>query len=107
MASHLKRLIYSAAQELPTSILEQSRHIGPYGTYVSKTNGHKIPFLGQLDISESRGITMLENKMCRAPVFFHSRYPAGSKLHDPKQVNSYSQYFFCAINFREKSNEPT
>ena len=46
--------------------------MGPFGRQKLCRPSEKLPLLGNIDKSLFQGITVLSNKLYRAPVFFHS-----------------------------------
>jgi hypothetical protein len=46
--------------------------MGPYGEIILKQPRERLDLLGQVDTSVFKGLTVLENKMYNAPVFFHT-----------------------------------
>ncbi len=77
MASRLKRYLYDD-REPSKKVFQQrhenksTRHMGPYGEIILKQPRERLDLLGQVDTSVFKGLTVLENKMYNAPVFFHT-----------------------------------
>jgi len=46
--------------------------MGPNGEIILKQPRERLDLLGQVDTSAFKGLTVLENKMYNAPVFFHT-----------------------------------
>lgn len=90
MASRLKRYYYGDKQPSKKEFLNQkseniaNRHIGPYGKFIFKDELEKLDLLGQVDKSKYKGLTILENNMYNAPVFYH-------------RIPSTTNDFFCTI----------
>lgn len=97
MASRLKRYFYGDKPPSKKEFLNQkseniaNRHIGPYGKLVLKKHLEKLDLLGQVDKSKYNGITLLENNMYNAPVFYH-------------RMPSTSTDFFCSM-IKQRNNE--
>lgn len=77
MASKLTRYIYSDRffplkyfQQQPAG-MGQTSHIGYYGAQVLMSPENKLPLLGNVKEKDYQGISLLENNMYKAPVFFH------------------------------------
>ncbi len=70
MASKLIRYLYVISD--PNS-KAKGTHIGPYGIEIRLSPKDKLPLLGQLDQTQYKGISILENNMYRAPLFYHSQ----------------------------------
>jgi hypothetical protein len=64
--------------------------MGPHGTQVLKKKGEKTPLLGQVDTRHYKGITILENNLYYAPVFYQKA-----------QRND----FLCVVH-RDKNDRP-
>jgi hypothetical protein len=64
--------------------------MGPYehGTIVMKKKGEKLELLGQIAHEDFKGITILENNMYNAPVFYHA---------------ADRQDFFCSVHLNKKN----
>lgn len=96
MASRLRRYFYG--DQLPSNRDLVSwrgenianRHIGPHGKLILKKQLEKLDLLGQVDRSRYNGITLLENNMYNAPVFYH-------------RMPSTSTDFFCSIIKQNKT----
>ena len=76
MVSKLHRYVYSDSplpQEefAPNSKNIKVRHIGPSGLQKLMQPHNKLPLLGNIDKNTFQGISVLSNKLYRAPVFFH------------------------------------
>lgn len=83
MVSKMHRYVYSDHllpndEFTPKNKNLQLMHMGPNGKQILKAQGSKLPLLGNIDGMTShpekakfRGISVLSNKLYRAPVFFH------------------------------------
>lgn len=76
MVSKLDRYMYNdralpAKHFLPTAQNSAISHMGPFGRQKLCRPTEKLPLLGNIDKSLFQGITVLSNKLYRAPVFFH------------------------------------
>ena len=69
-----------------------NRHIGPYGKFLFKDNLEKLDLLGQVDKSKYKGLTMLENNMYNAPVFYH-------------RMPSTNNDFYCSVIKQNNTND--
>ena len=69
MASKLIRYIYVPTEQNANA---KSAHIGPYGIEYCLSAKDSLPLIGRLNQSLYRGISLVENNMYRAPVFYHS-----------------------------------
>lgn len=91
MASRLNRYFYGDRvphkKEFQNMKSENKgkRHIGPYGQLILKQNKEKLNLLGQVDRSVYEGVTVLENKLYNAPVFYH-------------KLPSTNTDFFCSVS---------
>lgn len=98
MASRLRRYYYGDKQPSKKEFLNQkneniaNRHIGPYGKFIMKQKLEKIDLLGQCDKEKFNGLTILENNMYNAPVFYH-------------RIPSTNNDFFCSMIKQKDSNE--
>jgi hypothetical protein len=77
MASRLKRYYYDERMPSKKAFYQRhenkgSRHMGPHGEIILKSSKERLDLLGQVDTSNYKGLTVLENKMYNAPVFYHS-----------------------------------
>eukprot|EP00826_Nyctotherus_ovalis_P022309 TRINITY_DN1733_c0_g4_i1.p1 TRINITY_DN1733_c0_g4~~TRINITY_DN1733_c0_g4_i1.p1 ORF type:complete len:740 (+),score=207.69 TRINITY_DN1733_c0_g4_i1:252-2471(+) len=70
----------------------KTSHMGPYGIEMKLSLKDRIPLLGQLDPSHYKGITILENNMYRAPVFYHDWREQDFLLIKHKSKNGVSFY---------------
>ena len=102
MASRLRRYFYGNSLPSEKHLVSMrneniaNRHIGPYGKLLLKQQlesgiFEKLDLLGQVDKSRYNGITLLENNMYNAPVFYH-------------RMPSTSNDFFCSI-VKQKDTE--
>ena len=87
MVSKLHRYIYSnhllpKEEFAPKSQNMKVKHIGPCGLQVLKPPNSKLPLLGNIDRNYFQGISVLSNKLYRAPLFYHK----------PKHTD-----FFCSF----------
>ena len=98
MASRLKRYYYGDKQPSKKEFLNQkseniaNRHIGPHGKFLIKGKLEKLDLLGQVDKDKYKGLTMLENNMYNAPVFYH-------------RIPSTNNDFFCSVIKQNNSND--
>ena len=68
MASKIIKYSYIIADQ---NTKTKSTHMGPYGIEMNLSSKDRVPLLGQIDQSKYKGITIIENNMYRAPVFYH------------------------------------
>ena len=61
-----------------------NRHIGPFGQTMLKKPVEKLELLGQVDREKYNGLTVLENNLYNAPVFYH-------------KLPSTNNDFFCCV----------
>jgi transcription initiation factor TFIID subunit 1 len=92
MVSNLERYIYAESplpksDFLPSSLKLDVKHMGPFGKQILRNANQHLPLLGRMDKSKYQGITVLSNKLYRAPVFFHR-----------KNQRSEPQDFFCSLH---------
>ena len=94
MATKLKRYVYSESRQLDQVILDKLPYMGPHGINMIRRGNQNLPLIGQLKDSEYRGLSVIENRLYQAPVFYtqYDKYP------------NYSQYFFCSVNISKKSS---
>eukprot|EP01022_Parablepharisma_sp_SALTPOND_P020384 TRINITY_DN3702_c0_g2_i1.p1 TRINITY_DN3702_c0_g2~~TRINITY_DN3702_c0_g2_i1.p1 ORF type:complete len:1466 (-),score=230.12 TRINITY_DN3702_c0_g2_i1:3379-7776(-) len=69
MASKVIKYTYVNTEQNAKS---KTSHMGPYGIEIRLSPKDRIPLLGQLDQSQYKGITIIENNMYRAPIFYHA-----------------------------------
>src|SRR5690606_17850643 len=80
MASKLKKFIYtpkllnanvsSGNGKLSETELKTYNIMGPYGIQIPLQPNQKLPLIGQLDLNELKGLSVIDNKMYRAPVVY-------------------------------------
>ena len=90
MSSRLKIYYYGDKPPQKRDLTNQkqenlpNRHLGPHGEIIMKGAMEKLDILGQVDKSRFKGLTMLENKLYNAPVFYH-------------KMASTNNDFFCSV----------
>lgn len=94
MVSKLFRFLYNDKtlpneEFLPRSKNVRLQHMGPYGVQVLKSQNSKLPLLGNIDKTLFQGISILSNKLYKAPVFYHK----------PRHTD-----FFCSF-FQDKKGQ--
>lgn len=99
MASRLRRYFYGDKVPTKKDFLNQknenvrNRHIGPSGKLIKKAPLDRLEMLlGQVDKSKFNGITLLENNLYNAPVFYH-------------RMPSTSNDFFCSVFKRRDKDD--
>lgn len=80
MASKLKKFLYTPKlfnvnvanpnTKLNDVELKTYNVTGPYGSQILLQPNQKLPLVGQIDLNELKGMSVLDNKMYRAPVFY-------------------------------------
>lgn len=86
MAFKLKRFLYTnklfncynnptVMSKLSESELRTLNLIGPNGIQIPLQPGQKLPLLGQLDSTDLKGLTIIDNKLFKAPVFYEKSKP--------------------------------
>ena len=107
MASKLKKFIYTAklfnqniqsqTSKLTETELKTYNIIGPYGIQILLAPGSKLPLLGQIDTNDLKGISVIDNKMYRASVFYE-------KLGNPVTINTQSKSVNTPNNYGTNEN---
>lgn len=87
MASKIIKYIHVTPEHVSKG---KTRHMGPYGIEMKLSFKDRIPLLGQLDPSHYKGITIVENNMYRAPVFYHDEREQDFLLVKHKSKNGVS-----------------
>ncbi len=93
MASKLKKFLYTPKlfnvnvanpnTKLNDVELKTYNITGPYGSQILLQPNQKLPLVGQIDLNELKGMSVLDNKMYRSPVFY-------DKFKNPISLNSKS-----------------
>lgn len=112
MASKLKKFLYTQrlfnsnvanqTSKLSDTELKTYNSLGPYGSQIPLQPNQKLPLIGQIDQNELKGLSVIDNKMYRAPVFYE-------KLTNPTVVENKAnetkkKYYNFLITFK-KSKE--
>jgi hypothetical protein len=111
MASKLKKFLYTqrlfnSSVSNPTTKLTESElktynMVGPYGSQILLQPNQKLPLIGQIDTSESKGLTVVDNKMYRAPTFYE-------KLANPIDIKPTAdegkKYYNFLITFKKSKD---
>lgn len=93
MVSNLERHIFAdkpldKSDFLLSSLLKGVKHMGPFGKQILKNANQNVPLLGRMDKTKYAGITVLSNKLYKAPVFFHRKNQRSDQQKD----------FFCSLH---------
>ena len=90
MATQITQFVYHQGVKASQALLDTLPHLGPYGNQIlRKPQGH-IPLIAQInqnsvpDQAPLRGLTIAENKLYKAPVFY-------------TKLQSESNLFFCSM----------
>jgi hypothetical protein len=80
MASKLKRFLYTPKlfhanvvnpnTKLNEVEMKSYQMIGPHGLQILLQPGQKLPLIGQIETNEYKGLSVIDNKMFRAPTFY-------------------------------------
>lgn len=94
MASKLKKFLYTPKlfnvnvanpnTKLSEVELKTYNITGPYGSQILLQPNQKLPLIGQIDQSELKGISVIDNKIYRCPVFYEKvKNPTIIEINNP------------------------
>jgi hypothetical protein len=109
MASKLKKFLYTprlfnsnvanTATKLTDVELKSYNFTGPYGSQILLNSNQKLPLIGQIDLNELKGLSIIDNKMYRAPVFYEKL--KNPTLNISNQETGGKKYYNFLITFKK------
>jgi hypothetical protein len=113
MASKLKKFLYTQrlfnsnvsnpTTKLSDSELKTYNIVGPYGSQILLQPNQKLPLIGQIDHTELKGLSVIDNKMYRAPAFYE-KVTNPTPIEKEKKPADEKKYFNFLITFKKSKD---
>ena len=112
MASKIKKFLYTP-KLLNTNINKEPSEIelktysvmGPYGFQILLQPGQKMPLVGQIDQNELKGLSVVDNKMFKAPVFYEKITNNLNLQQKPKEALPNSNKIIINQDYKEAKEQ--